>query len=147
MFKEGHIYRFKSFVFRHGDSPKEKYFIVLKEIEDRLIIGTLPTRTNKIPVFVNIEHGCVYIEESQYNCYLFQKNKSICENDFCFDMTTFIYGDDLEYYEIEKMLSNYPDEGKDYITMGKLINTEFNSILDCFRKSNAVKRGIRKQIQ
>lgn len=144
MFKVGHIYYFAAFKFNNGDEPKEKYFIVLKEIENRLLIGTLPTRTNKIPSFVNKDHGCINIPERMYNCYLFKKNKVICKNNFCFDIETFVYGSDLDYYPKEKFIADYPKDGIDYLEQGELNDEEFTKLLECFKNSNAVKRGVKK---
>ena len=49
MFKEGHIYYFSAFKFNNGDDPTEKYFIVLKETKEEVLIGTLPTQKTKYP--------------------------------------------------------------------------------------------------
>lgn len=147
MFKAGSIYYFPAFTFNNGDKPKEKYFIVLKETTDSVLIGTLPTRTNKIPSFVDKEHGCINIEERMYNCYLFQKDKVICGNGFSFYMPTFVYGSDIDYYPKGKFEADHPTEGKDYIIKGELSPEEFRSLLDCFGKSNAVKRGVKRALQ
>jgi hypothetical protein len=146
VFKEGHLFYFANFKFNNGDEPKDKYFIVLKETADSLIIGTLPTRNNKIPSFVTVEHGCINIEERKYNCYLFQQGKSICKNGFCFDLPTFIYGGEIEYYSKEKMAEDYPKEGADFKIEGELTEDEYKSILDCLRNSNSVKRGIQRKL-
>lgn len=146
MFKEGHLFYFLNFKFNNGNEPKDKYFIVLKETKDSVIIGTLPTRTNKIPSFVTIVHGCINIEERMYNCYLFQQNKPICKNGFCFDLPTFIYGGEIEYYSKEKMLADYPTEGVNFKKEGELNEDELKNILECFSNSNSVKRGIKKQL-
>lgn len=146
MFRERCIFYFANFKFNNGNDPKDKYFIVLKETSDRLIIGTLPTRKNKIPAFVTIDHGCINIEERQYNCYLFQKYKKICKNNFCFDMPTFIYGGDIDYYSKEKMQADYPQEGVNFILQGELSDEEYDKIIKCLQHSNSVRRGIKKKL-
>lgn len=146
MFRERCIFYFADFKFNNGNDPKDKYFIVLKETADKLIIGTLPTRKNKIPAFVTIEHGCVNIQERQYNCYLFQQHKKVCKNDFCFDMPTFIYGGDIDYYSKEKMQEDYPQEGVNFILQGELNDEEYNEIIKCLQNSNSVRRGIQKKL-
>jgi hypothetical protein len=55
VFKQGHIYFFSSFNFNDGGTPKGKYFIVLKHTPEGTIIGTLPTRNNKVEAFDTIE--------------------------------------------------------------------------------------------
>jgi hypothetical protein len=146
LFKERHIIFFPDFIFNNGDDPKDKYFIVLKEVDGSLILGSLPTRKNKIPAFVNTDHGCINIEERQYNCYLFKKDKIICKNGFCFDMTTFIYGGDIDQYIIEVMKKDYPQAGVHFKIEGELTDLEYTSILDCLINSNSVKRGIKKML-
>ncbi len=146
MFKAGHIYYFKSFKFNNEAEPKEKYFIVLKETKNSILIGTLPTRTNKIPSFVDKEHGCINILERQYNCYLFQQNKPVCKNGFGFNLPTFVYGSDIDYYRKEKFMEDHPIDGTDYIEQGELSELEFKQLLECFQNSNAVKKGIKRAL-
>lgn len=145
MFNEGHIYFFKGFIFNNGGQPEDKYFIVLRITDKDLVIGTLPTRTNKVPAFVNIDHGCVNIEERMYNCYHFKKNKPICDKGFAFDMPTFIYGGDIAYYSRERMEKNYQLE-VNFKLIDKLTDEEFKSVIECFTKSNSVNRGIKKEL-
>ena len=146
MFKQANLYYFADFKFNDGGDPQNKYFIVLKEMPDGVIIGTLPTSANKIPSFVTINHGCININERMYNCYLFQKDKSICKSGFCFDRTTFIYGSDIDYYMKEKMEKDYPIEGKHFKHEGELTEQEYKDIIECLCKSNAVKKGIQRKL-
>lgn len=146
MFKAGHIYCFSAFVFNNGNDPKEKYFIVLKETQDGVILGTLPTRTNKIPSFVDKVHGCININDRLYNCYLFNKGAVICKNGFSFDLPTFVYGSDIDYYSKEKLESDHPTEGVDFILQGELTDNEFKNLMECFCNSDAVKRGIKRKL-
>ena len=145
MFNQGHILYFSNFKFNNGNDPKEKYFIILKVTDDELIIGTLPTRKNKIPSFVTIEHGCINLDERQYNCYLFQQGKKICTNDFCFDLPTFIYGGEIGYYQKSKMEVDYQD-GVNVAVQGELTKAEYQEIIKCLCNSNSVKRGIKRKL-
>lgn len=43
MYPEGQLLRFTPFVFKNGAKPKPKYFIVLKHLDDRLMMASLPT--------------------------------------------------------------------------------------------------------
>jgi len=145
VFETGNIVFFKPFYFNNGDPSKEKYLIVLKTTKDgKAILGSLPTRNNKIEAFVNIPHGCINKNENMFNCYLFEKNRIVCDNGFCFDMHTFIYGGDIEYYSIEIMNANYPTENVHYKVQGKLTDAEYKSIIKCLCESNSVKRGIQR---
>lgn len=111
-----------------------------------MLIGTLPTRNNKIPSFVTIDHGCINIEERMYNCYMFQEKRPICTNGECFELPTFIYGGEIEYYVKSKLIVDFPVAGKNFTEVGKLTEQEFTDILDCFINSGSVKRGIKRQL-
>jgi hypothetical protein len=145
VFLPGQIIYFNSFQFKNGNTPKTKYFIILANIDDKIIIASLPTRTNTVPSFVTINHGCINIDERCYNSYLFEKDKVIGEKGFSFDMTTFVYGDQVEDYKLELLEANYI-EGIDYIVIDRMIKTEFDSIINCFKNSNSVKFKIKKQL-
>ncbi len=106
MFLPGQIIYFDSFQFKNGNTPKSKYFIILANVDDNFIIASLPTRTNSVPSFVTINHGCINIDERCYNSYLFEKNKVVGQGGFYFDMTTFIYGDQVEDYDIGSFEAN-----------------------------------------
>lgn len=43
MFKEGNILYFNPFYFENGNTPKPKYFLVLKEVDGQLVLASLPT--------------------------------------------------------------------------------------------------------
>jgi hypothetical protein len=145
VFSTGHIYYFSSFRFNDGGTPKEKYFIVLKNTKDGLIVGTLPTRKNKVEAFDTIEHGCINIDNRLYNCYKFQHKKIICTNGFCFDLPTFIYGGDIKLYDGVKMEADNK-EGVDFALQGVLTQEEYTQVIECLTKSNAVKNGIKRKL-
>lgn len=145
MFDTGNILYCQNFIFNNGNTPKSKYFIVLKREADGIIIGSLPTRTNKIPSFVDVPHGCVNKNENLFNCYLFQAEKPICENGFYFDLPTFVYGDDAEIYEAKTVESNYTLD-INYKVEGKMLKEEFEKLIDCFKNSNAVKNKIKRRL-
>lgn len=107
MFLPRQIIYFNSFQFKNGNIPKTKYFIVLAKPKDDIIIASLPTRTNSAPSFVTIDHGCINMDERCYNSYLFKKGQIIGGNGFSFHISTFIYGDQVEDYELEILETNY----------------------------------------
>ena len=49
MFKEGNILYFNPFYFENGNTPKPKYFLVLKEVDGQLLLASLPTSHDHIP--------------------------------------------------------------------------------------------------
>lgn len=145
MFDTGNVVYCKDFQFNNGNDSKDKYFIILKRVEDKIIIGSLPTRKNKIPSFIDVEHGCINKDDHCFNCYLFQANKSICNTGFCFDLPTFIYGDEIDTYPVDIIESNYV-EGQTYAIQGKLHDVEYKSIIECILKSNSVKKKIQRAL-
>lgn len=145
MFLPRQIIYFSSFQFKNGNSPQTKYFIILANIENDIIIASLPTRTNSVPSFVTTNHGCINIDERCYNSYLFEKQKVIGEKGFSFDMPTFIYGDQVEDYKLDFLDANYI-EGIDYIIIDMLLDKEFDAIINCFKNSNSVKFKIKKRL-
>lgn len=145
MFDTGYILYCKDFQFNSGDPSKDKYFIVLKRIEDKLIIGSLPTRKNKIPSFIDAPHGCVNKDDRCFTCYLFEANRPICYNGFSFDLPTFIYGDEIETYDANVVDNNY-ELGKTYSIEGQLTNDEFQSLINCITSSSSVKNKIKREL-
>lgn len=143
MFEPGQILYFSEFQFKNGNTPKTKYFIVLARKENKTIVASLPTRTDRVPSFVNKDHGCINIDEHCYNCYRFAKDHPICENGFAFDQHCFIYGDQVEDYEMEDLASTYI-LNVSYIIIDVLTKAEYNAIIQCLLISNSVKRKIKK---
>ena len=112
MFLPRQIIYFNSFQFKNGNTSKTKYFIVLANSNDDIIIASLPTRTNTVPSFVTVDHGCINIDERCYNSYLFKKDQVIGENGFSFDMSTFIYGDQVEDYKCSDIATSKKKTGQ-----------------------------------
>jgi hypothetical protein len=144
LFLEGQIIYFEPFYFKNGNTAKNKYFIVLKNINNKIIIASLPTRTSKAPSLINVNHGCINDEERCFNCYLFEKGRSITDNNFSFDLNTYVYGNEVEDYEIEILSSIYAIENIDYTIVGKLIEKEYQELYKCLVNSSSIRRGIKK---
>ncbi len=143
MFDTGNILYCQNFEFDDGGPSKTKYFIVLKHDGNDLIVGSLPTRKNKVPNIIDVEHGCVNDDERRINCYVFQAKKAICDNGFCFDLPTFVYGDAIRIQDAKIINSRYI-LNKNYTFEGKLSGSEFNALLKCFSNSDSVKNKIKR---
>jgi hypothetical protein len=117
----------------------------LANLEKKIIIASLPTRTNSVPSFVTINHGCINIDERCYNAYLFEKDRIIGQKGFSFDMTTFLYGDQVEDYDVTFLETNYI-EGIDYSIQDVLLEKELKAIIACFKNSDSVKFKIKKRL-
>ena len=81
MFKEGNILYFEPFYFENGNTPKPKYFLVLKEVDNQLILASLPTSHDHIPSNMSKVHGCIDDSTINFNCYYFKAGKDIAFSD------------------------------------------------------------------
>lgn len=114
MFHSRQIIYFPDFYFKNGNTSKPKYLIILGVIGNKTVVASLPTRTNNAPSLINKSHGCINLDDRCFNCYLFEQGKPICENGFSFDLPTFIYGSQVEDYEMQIMNDVYKIEGIDF---------------------------------
>jgi len=146
VFSEGCILYFTPFYFKNGNTAKPKYFIVLRNIDNNIILASLPTRTNTLPNFLQAQHGCINDDASCVSCYMFSKGKVICDNSFCFSLDTFIYGQQVDYYELSMLEANYPIENIDYEIIGVLLRPEYEAIVDCLKGSSSVKNKIKRYL-
>lgn len=81
MFEEGNILYFNPFYFENGNKPKPKYFLILKSMEDNLIIASLPTSHDHVPNSMEKKHGCIDDYTINFNCYYFQEGKNVAFNE------------------------------------------------------------------
>ena len=144
MFLKGQVIYFSPFYFKNGNTSKNKYFIILSNKNNDVIIATLPTRTHKAPALIDIKHGCINNEERCFNCYLFESGKVICIEGFSFDMNTYVYGNEVEDYKLELLASVYGIEGVDYEILGQLLDKEFAALYDCIKNSKSIKNKIKR---
>ena len=145
MDNEGNILYFDPFYFKNKNAPKPKYFIVLKVINGISILASLPSSLNFLPSDnPNIRHGCVEIPEACFNCYIFEANRPIATNNWSFPLDTYVYGQQIDEYEIAILKDIYPVKGLDYKVIGTLTNIEFKALKSCFVNSANVKRKFKK---
>ena len=140
----GNIILFTPFYFKNGATPKDKFFIVLHAVDNSIILASLPTSVNRSPTLVNVNHGCINHDDRCYNAYLFEPNRIISDSGFYFNLPTFIYGNEVEDYNISTITAKYQNSGSDYQIKGQLKQNEFTSLLDCLKNSGNVKRGIKR---
>lgn len=139
MYSPGRILYFDPFYFKNGNSAKPKYFVILHNDSSSTIIASLPTRTENVPMSVPIKHGCISVDEINFNCYHFEANKIITTNNWGFELPTFIYGNQIDTYELPILKDVYRVEGIEYEIIGMLKKEEYKNIIECFLKSKVVK--------
>ena len=146
-FTNGAVLRFEPFHFTDGGMPKPKYFIVLKVVEDRLVIASLPTSRDAVPNHIDKAHGCIDLPEINFNCYYFCPNKAICENGFSFPLETYVYGFRIAEYEAGILLQQEKLEDTIITQCGILKDIEYKAIIRCLAHSSSVKRKYRKILE
>lgn len=144
MFTPGNILYFTPFYFKNGAANKNKYFIVLKDINGQLILASLPTSKIYLPHRILEDHGCVEVPEGCINCYLFVRDRIIGQNGFAFSVLTAIYGQEIDMYDKHVIQDQYPLENVHYTVLDCLLPNELEALLACLRNSSSVKRKYKK---
>lgn len=91
MYQTGELIKFSPFVFKNGNQPKPKYCIVLGQIDDKVMLASLPTSKDHVPSDVMMERGCVDIPERGVNAFVFSTSDQVTSS-FRFPRPTFVYG-------------------------------------------------------
>lgn len=144
MYHAGSIIYFPLFYFKNGAKPKAKYFLVLKETGNNLVLISLPSSVDHLPRFVDRPHGCMEIPEGSICCYIFKAGQVITENAWAVDKDTYLYGEQLDEYEISMLDDIYPIVDIDYEIIGTLVDKELAAITDYFATSATVKRKYKR---
>lgn len=149
MFEEGNILYFKPFHFENGNAPKPKYFLVLRNMEEDLVLASLPTSHDHIPSNMQKSHGCIDDNTINFNCYYFKEGKNIAYNennscDFCFPKDTYVYGYRIEIFDTEKFSEQIASSKTTVTFKGKLYIDEMEQLYKCLRNSSSVKRKFRR---
>ena len=143
-FQQGSILYFDPFIFPDGGSPKSKYFLVLKRMDDALLLASLPTSKDHVPEYIEKRHGCIERSDISFNCYYFDPSVVICDNGFSFPVETYVYGFRLQTFKLnELLLQEVTDETK-IEECGILTRGEYSAIVRCLSLSPTVKRFYRK---
>jgi len=142
----GTIIYFTPYFFSNGKS-KNKYFLILADTENEIIVASLPTSKDHIPPAIKKVHGCISDDEKKINCYFFEKNRIISEcGTFGFPLDTYIYGEQIDFFDLKKLQSVYKNAGSDYTIQCKLSNAELKSVKDCLKNSGVVTRKFKKYL-
>lgn len=149
MFEEGNILYFNPFYFENGNTPKPKYFLVLKNVDGNLVLASLPTSHDHIPGNVEKVHGCIDDATINFNCYYFQEGKNIAYNelencDFSFPRDTYVYGYRISFFDLSKFEEQIASSETILTYKGKLYKEEMLDIMECLRNSSSVRRMFRK---
>lgn len=149
MFEEGSILYFNPFYFENGNTPKPKYFLVLKQLDGQLVLASLPTSHDHIPSTLPKEHGCIDDATINFNCYYFQANKVVAYDeaegsDFFFPRDTFVYGYRIALFDVDLFLQQMASNCTVVSVKGKLSVSEYRKVVDCLKQSASVKRKLKR---
>lgn len=151
MFEEGNLLLFHPFLFKNGATPKDKFFVVLKELEGNILLASLPTSKDHVPSDVEVKHGCLDMAERFVNVFVFLSGEEIANKAdgtrFSFKKNTFIYGANLDVYptsqfELQERMAQTSIE-----KIGKLDDSIFEELVSCLAGSKVVKNKFRKMLQ
>jgi hypothetical protein len=145
-FEIGTILYFEPFIFGGDFASKNKYFMVLGQCDEQIILASLPTSKDFIPSNLPKVHGCIDSQSINFNCYYLSAGTPVCKNGFCFPVDTYIYGYRLQLFDWRDFESQQ-SSGKTSIQIkGRLTNQELNAILKCLLESASVKRTYKRII-
>lgn len=99
---EGTLLYCDPFVFKNGAMPKPKYFIVLANTDDGVMLASLPTSKDHVPQDAEVVRGAVNIPERGVNAYVFEAGDQVTDS-FAFPRRTFVYGEQVDDYTEEDL--------------------------------------------
>jgi hypothetical protein len=133
--KEGTLLYCDPFVFKNGATPKPKYFIVLANTDDGVMIASLPTSKDHVPADAEVTRGSINIPERDVNAYVFEAGEMVTDS-FCFPRRTFVYGEQVDDYsedDLSSMNSNIQ-------YLGVLKHDIFAELKACLKQATRIKR-------
>ena len=146
MFEPGNLLYFNPFIFPDGGDPKPKFFVVLGEVDETVLLASLPTSKDHIPSDFLVKSGCLEIPERMVNAYTFLANEVVTDNGFFFEKNTFIYGQNIKTYNTIAF-SEQEKAGETEIELkGKLKADLFTALKDCLRNSDAVRKRFKQYL-
>lgn len=77
MYQSGELIKFSPFVLKNGNQPKPKYCIVLGQIDEKVMMVSLPTSKDHVPSDAMVERGCVDIPERGVNAFVLNSEGQI----------------------------------------------------------------------
>lgn len=144
MFEKGNLLLFKPFVFKNGATPEDKFFISLGELEDGILLASLPTSQKTRFGGREVEAGCNELDGGRTNVFKFKAGelaaKTANGKEYRFQKDTYVVGKDLDTYPtISFLLQRHKgvlDAVKDY---GVIVPEQMTKLIDCLKKSKAVR--------
>lgn len=151
MFETGNLLLFRPFLFKNGAMPKNKFFLVLGNADGNLLLASLPTSKDHVPSDVEVKHGCLDLSERFVNVFVFLSGEEIlCKSSgerFSFSKNTFVYGADLDMYQVAQFEMQEQMAQTEIELIGTLDAELFAELKDCLANSKMVKNKYRKMLR
>lgn len=148
MFEEGNLLMFRPFLFKNEVMPKNKFFLILANVGDELLLASLPTSKDYVPSDINVSLGCLELSERFVNVFVFVSGEEIAIREsgerFSFSKNTFVYGANLDIYDASQFKQQERLAQTDIEVIGRLNSDVFAELKDCLAKSKMVKNKYRK---
>ena len=148
MFEAGSLLLFKPFLFKNGAMPKDKFFLVLEQMEGEVLLASLPTSKDHVPSDVEVKHGCLEMADRFVNVFVFMAGERIVfrENGeyFSFSKNTFVYGANLDLCHVSQFELQEQLEQTVIEKIGILDAEIFAELKECLANSKMVKNKYRK---
>lgn len=132
---EGTLLYCDPFIFKNGALPKPKYFIVLANTDDGVMLASLPTSKDHVPADAEVVRGGVNIPERDVNAYVFEAGDMVTDT-FCFPRRTFVYGEQVDDYTEEDISSM----DSDIQNLGIIKPEIFADLKACLKQASRIKR-------
>ncbi len=151
MFKERNLLFFRPFLFKNGAKPQDKFFLVLKNVNESVLLAGLPTSKDHVPSDLEVKHGCLDIPERKFNVFVFLAGEKVAVKadgtPFAFRKNTFVYGANLDVYPAEAF--DYQNRtGQTSIgKIGTLDKAVFEELVACLSESKMVKNKFRRMLK
>lgn len=146
MFEIGNLLYFTQFIFKNGNAPKPKYFVVLGIVDTEVVLASLPTSKDHVPAKYGDTLGCINDDEQRFNVFKFKAHIPVTNDEFCFPKDTFIYGEQLDTYPVDLLLEWEKRRETEIEFKGKLKGEYFEALKDCLKKSTRVKRRYKRYL-
>ena len=132
---EGTLLYCDPFVFKNGAAPKPKYFIVLANTDDGVMLASLPTSKDHVPVDAEVVRGAVNIPERGVNAYVFEAGDQVTDT-YCFPRRTFVYGEQVDDYTEDDLNAM----GSTIQNLGVLKPELLADLKACLKQASNIKR-------
>lgn len=132
---EGTLLYCDPFVFKNGAAPKPKYFIVLANTDDGVMLASLPTSKDHVPADAEVVRGAVNIPERGVNAYVFEAGDQVTDT-YCFPRRTFVYGEQVDDYTEDDLNAM----GSTIQNLGVLKPELLADLKACLKQASNIKR-------